>query len=75
MGPDSVILLDEMVPPDEHVHWRTTQIDITMMAALASRERTYSQWTDLLESVGLHITDVYTYQPSIYESVMRVVRK
>ena len=74
MGPDSVILIDEMVLPDTNVHWHTTQIDLTMMSALASMERTRSQWAALLGSVGLKIADVYTYTPSIYESVMRVVR-
>lgn len=74
MGDDSAILIDEMVLPDKGVHWHTTQIDLTMMAALASWERTRSQWTDLLGSVGLKIADIYTYTPSVYESVMHVVR-
>ena len=75
MGPDSVILLDEMVLPDREVHWQSTQIDLTMMAALASIERTKAQWARLLDSVDLRIVEVYTYTPSIYESIMTVVRK
>lgn len=75
MGPDSVILLDEMILPNKNVHWQSTQIDITMMAALASIERTQTQWSDLLASVGLKIAKVHTYTPSIYESIMTVVRK
>jgi demethylsterigmatocystin 6-O-methyltransferase len=39
MGPESVILIDEMVVPNERASWRAMQIDITMMACLASRER------------------------------------
>lgn len=75
MGPDSVILLDEMVLPDAKVHWQSTQIDLTMMAALASIERTRTQWAKLLESVGLEIAAIRTYTPSIDESIMTVVRK
>lgn len=75
MGPDSAILLDEMVLPDTHVHWQSTQIDITMMATLASIERTKTMWADLLDSVGLKIEKVLTYTPSVYESIMTVVRK
>ena len=75
MGPDSVILLDEMVLPDENVHWQSAEIDMTMMAALASIERTKTMWADLLDSVGLKIEKILTYTPSLSESVMTVVRK
>lgn len=75
MGPDSVILLDEMVLPDTEVHWQCTQVDLTMMAGLASWERTHSQWAELLGSIGLKIAKTYTYTPSVYESVMHVVRE
>lgn len=34
MGPDVVILADEMVLPDTQMHWQPTQIDLTIMAAL-----------------------------------------
>ena len=75
MGPESVILLDEMVFPDSSVHYQSTQIDLTMMASLGSIERTKSMWADLLDSVGLKIEKILIYTPSIYESVMTVVRK
>lgn len=75
MDKNSAILIDEMVLPDTDVNWHATQIDLEMMTALASRERTYSQWTALLESVDLKIEKVYTYTPAIYESVIHVVRK
>lgn len=50
MGPDSAILLDES---DTRVHWQAAQVDLTMMAALGARERTRTQWTELLDPVGL----------------------
>ena len=75
MGPDSTILIDEMVLPDSHVHWHATQIDLTMMAALASIERTETTWAALLDSVELKVEKIYTYTPTINESIMKVVRK
>ena len=75
MGPESVILIDEMVLPDHHVHWQSTQIDLTMMASLASIERTRQMWSLLFDSVGLKVEATYTYTPSISESIMKVVEK
>ncbi|KAE9369977.1 S-adenosyl-L-methionine-dependent methyltransferase [Stipitochalara longipes BDJ] len=75
MGTDSAILLDEMVLPETKVHWEAAQIDMTMMACVAARERTRSEWEKLLGSVGLVVEEVWTYTPSVYESVMLVKRK
>lgn len=75
MGKDSVILIDEMLLPDKNVHWHVTEIDLTMMTALASIERTQSQWAALLDSVGLKISKTFTYTPSVYESIMVIERK
>ena len=70
MAKDSLILIDEMVLPNTGVHWQATQIDLTMMSALASMERTHEQWNALLDSVRLKITKTYVYTPSLHESVM-----
>ena len=43
MGPSSVILIDYIILPTQSVHWRATQIDMTMMASLAAMERTANQ--------------------------------
>ena len=75
MAPESVISLDEMGLPDSGVHYHATQIDLTMMASLASIECTKEMWIDLLDSVSLKIEKALTYTPSIYETVMTVVRK
>jgi demethylsterigmatocystin 6-O-methyltransferase len=75
MGEDSRILLDEMVLPEAKVHWEAVQIDITMMVSTAACERTRNEWEKLLESVGLVVEGVWTYTPSVYESVMLVKKK
>ncbi len=55
MGPSSVILIDDMILPTRDVHWRATQIDLTMMASLAAMERTENQWVAMLDKAGLKI--------------------
>ncbi|ODQ74016.1 hypothetical protein LIPSTDRAFT_336413 [Lipomyces starkeyi NRRL Y-11557] len=73
MAPDSVILIDDMVLPDSGVHWQATQIDLIMMTALASQERTREQWYDLLGMAGLKINKVYTYTASLQDSIIEAV--
>jgi demethylsterigmatocystin 6-O-methyltransferase len=75
IGEDSRILLDEMVLPETKVHWEAAQIDITMMVSTAACERKRNEWEKLLESVGLVVEGIWTYTPSIYESVMLVKKK
>ena len=75
MGKESRILIDEMVLPSSYVHWQATQVDLTMMTALAAMERTREQWQELLESVDLQIVDIYVYMSGSYESVIVAVPK
>jgi demethylsterigmatocystin 6-O-methyltransferase len=72
MGPESVLLLDEMVLPDQGVHWMAASMDLQMLAWLASQERTRTQWEELLKSAGMEIVDVYAHRPSAYESLIVV---
>ncbi|RAL68232.1 hypothetical protein DID88_008935 [Monilinia fructigena] len=53
MGPDSAILIDDMVISETGAHWHATQIDVVMMTVLASTERTEEQWHALLASAVL----------------------
>lgn len=75
MGKDSVILIDDIVLPSSNVHWEATQLDMTMMACLAGRERTRSEWEQLLGSVELVIDGIWTYTESLYETVLVVKKK
>ncbi|TVY73381.1 Demethylsterigmatocystin 6-O-methyltransferase [Lachnellula suecica] len=75
LGPDSLILIDEMILPNEKVHWQATQLDLTMMAALGSKERTNEQWYTLLEASGLKIVRIVPYTTPLNESIMVVVPK
>ncbi|KAB8293050.1 hypothetical protein EYC80_007410 [Monilinia laxa] len=55
MGPDSAILIDEMVLPNTGTSSQAMSIDFTMMAALSAMERTQSQLEKLLDSACLKV--------------------
>jgi demethylsterigmatocystin 6-O-methyltransferase len=73
LGPDSVILIDDMVLPNAGVHWHATQLDMVMMVGFASMERTEDQWHSLIEKAGLKINNVYTYTNSLRDSIIECV--
>ncbi|KAL1867741.1 hypothetical protein VTK73DRAFT_4026 [Phialemonium thermophilum] len=73
MAEDSILLLDDMVLPDQGVHWQAAQLDVIMMALLAGRERTLEQWQALLEGTGLEVREVHTYTDSLHDSVVEAV--
>ena len=73
LAKDSVILIDDMVLPDPGVHWQAAQLDMTMMTALASMERTKGHWYELLESAGLKINNIWTYTTSLRDSIIEAV--
>ncbi|KAI9872149.1 MAG: hypothetical protein M1830_002022 [Pleopsidium flavum] len=56
----SKILINEMVIPDKGAHWVSTALDMFMMTLLASRERTETQWRELVATVGLKATGIWT---------------
>lgn len=72
MKPESVLLVDELVLPEENVNYMAASIDMTILAAFASMERTEAQWKTLFEEVGLKMVRTYRYSPLTYESVMDV---
>lgn len=73
IGHDSVIIIDDMVLPDTGVHWNATQVDMTMMVALASRERTAEAWSELMEKARLKIQRIYTCTESLRDSILECV--
>lgn len=74
-GPESQILIDDMVLPDSGVPWEAATVDLTMMASLGSRERTLKEWHALLDRAGLKVLHVYTYQPRRQDSIIQAVPK
>ena len=75
LGPESHILIDEMVLPNEKVHWHATTLDLTMMSAMGAKERTDEQWRALIDEAGLKILNIVTYTASLNDSIIVVVPK
>lgn len=75
LGPDSRILIDDMVLPNEKVHWQATQMDLMMMAALGSKERTNQQWEELIDAAGLKILKITPYTALLNDSIIVAVPK
>jgi demethylsterigmatocystin 6-O-methyltransferase len=73
MGPDSRILIDEVVLPRTGAHWQATMADIAMMAASAGKERSMSQWNALCGRSGLRVEQIHTYEPVAYTSILVLV--
>ena len=75
IGPDSFILIDDIIIPDTGAHARTTEMDYIMMTTLAAMERTRKQWDDLLSAAGLEVIQRVTYLEDTAESIQVVVPK
>ncbi|KAK2606306.1 hypothetical protein QQS21_003237 [Conoideocrella luteorostrata] len=73
MGPDSLLLIDDMVLPNEGAHWQATQLDIHMMTVLGSRERSKAQWETLIARAGLQINAIHEYTESLGDSIIECV--
>ncbi|KAI4252588.1 MAG: hypothetical protein LQ352_004209 [Teloschistes flavicans] len=73
MGPDSVILIDEMVLPNTGVHWWSACLDLQMYAILGSQERNVEQWEALMRKCGLKIVEIKIYMPIMRNSIIVAV--
>lgn len=49
----SRLLINENVIPDRNADWQATALDMMMITLFSSKERTASDWSQLLESPGL----------------------
>lgn len=65
----SRVLLNEIVIKEDKPTLAGTAMDMMMLAHLGVRERTESDWRNLLTQAGLKITNIYTY-PGVAESLI-----
>lgn len=61
LGPQSRILIDEVVIPATGVPWQAAFMDLLMMDSLGAIERTRVEWEALLDQAGLEIIESYQY--------------
>lgn len=65
----SRVLFNEIVVNEENPTLAATNMDMMMLAHFAVRERSESEWKDILGQVGLKIVKIYTY-PGVAESLI-----
>ena len=72
-GPESQLLIDEIVLPDSGAHEQATTLDLIMMSSFGSLERTVKDWNDLLAKVGFRILRIDTHTPRRQYSIIQAV--
>lgn len=73
MGPDSVILIDDMIMPNVGAHPHATEQDMVMSTTLASMERSEKQWGTLLAKANLKVLHRAKYLDDTADSIQVVV--
>lgn len=59
MNMDSRILINDFVLPDKGANIFHSAVDMWMMAEVAGKERTLTQWIDLAHLAGLRLVEAY----------------
>jgi demethylsterigmatocystin 6-O-methyltransferase len=75
MGPESLILIDDVVLPEQNMPWQVAMMDIGMMACLGGIERTQEDWEDLLDRAGLKLVGVHKYDEVKHHGIVSAVPK
>ena len=73
MDENSVILIDEMILPNEGVHWQQAQLDLMVMSTVSAIERSEKEWYALLDDAGLKIRGVHRYTETLHDSIIVAV--
>jgi demethylsterigmatocystin 6-O-methyltransferase len=75
MDEDSLIFVDEIILPNSKAYYEAVELDMFMMVSLAGAERTEKQWRTLVDTAGLRIKEIFTYNKDAGDSVISIVRK
>ena len=70
MAPHSVLLINDMILPDVGASPFTAAMDLVMLGACGSLERTEQQWKDLLGEVGLKIDEAVVYDEKSFHGLI-----
>ena len=66
MGPESRLIIDEVLMPEQGAPWQSAFLDMLMMHTLGALERTRHEWDALLNQAGLKVIDVHQYNPKMH---------
>ncbi|KAI1113187.1 S-adenosyl-L-methionine-dependent methyltransferase [Nemania sp. NC0429] len=75
MTDKSVVLIDEIVLSESGVPPTASQMDMSMLATQAARERTETEWKELLEEAGFSIVKRCPYSREYQDAILVASRK
>jgi demethylsterigmatocystin 6-O-methyltransferase len=70
MTPQSVLLINDMILPETEIPPFATALDLVMLGACGSLERTGEQWKNLLGDVGLEIKEAIVYDGELFHGII-----
>lgn len=73
MGPQSVLLINDMILPETGVSPFAASLDLVMLGACAARERTLREWQDLFDDVGLTLKESHVYNQEHSHGLMSLI--
>ncbi len=67
------MLINDWVLPDKGASFQAAMMDMNMMANLAGKERTESQWKSLLDQAGLLVVEIWgsSDEERVIEAVLK----
>ncbi|KAF2712665.1 methyltransferase B [Pleomassaria siparia CBS 279.74] len=74
MGPESRLVIDEVVLPNSNIPWPAAYMDLTMMSCLGGIERTRAEYEALLDQAGLKMMDVKQYDAKMQSVIIAALK-
>lgn len=75
MSASSIILIDEILLQEMNAHYLATELDLSMMCVVGSRERTLAEYNQIFKRAGLELLSARTYTPTTGMSIMSLRKK
>lgn len=73
MSSESVLLINDMILPETGISSFSASLDLVMLGACASRERTLQEWRNLFGAAGLALKDFRVFHQELSHGLMSVV--
>lgn len=70
MAKDSLLVIDDIVVPDKGACRQACQLDFIMMASIAGKKRTRTEWYEILDAAGFKVLDCRPYDWPVEDSLI-----
>ena len=72
MTAESTILINDMILPEAGVPAFPATLDLVMLGACGSRERTMKEWREILDAAGLVVKECIVYNRELCHGIIGV---